>query len=81
MKNLILAITLIVLLAAPVSGQIPRETPEYQTPVDRQESGECHRLMVENLYMATDPNDPLQEAYLLSAEAYRQLEEVNQSCL
>lgn len=77
-------ITLILLalcLVAVVVAQVPTQQPTYVQPVDRQgDQNECHRLMIDALYKATNPNDPLQQQYLWSAEAYHKLTEANQTC-
>jgi hypothetical protein len=53
----------------------------YVRPVERQwDGGECHALMVQNLYRATDPTDPLQDGYLKAAQAYEKLSEDGQTC-
>lgn len=78
-----LTITLLVLSLAAVAvvGQVPTANPEYVQPVDRQlDESQCHRLMVEALYKATNPNDPLQQQYLWAAEAYAKLTEAHQTC-
>lgn len=80
MKPLLLLVAIFV-LSLPVQSQIPSQNPEYVQPVHRQlDEGQCHRLMVESLYQATDVNDPLQQQYLWAAEAYEKLAEAHQTC-
>lgn len=80
-NRIVIACVAVILSGLSVAGQVPTEAPDYEKPVERQwDDGNCHRLQVENLYKATNPNDPLQEGYLKSAEAYEKLIEEGQSC-
>lgn len=81
MKLSSVMILLSVLVIGYATAQVKPEPPEYQDSVSHQnEVGQCYEKMVKQLYAATDPNDPLQEGYLKSAEAYEKLAEANQSC-
>lgn len=81
MRPINLALLALSLAAVVVVGQVPTNQPTYEKPVDHQwDESQCHRLMVENLYRATNPNDPLQQQYLWAAEAYQKLVEAHQSC-
>lgn len=79
MKMIVIALLSLVLIAGLASSQ----SPAYEKPVSQQlddNSYQCHRLMVENLYAATNPREPLQQQYLLAAQAYRELSEAGQKC-
>lgn len=72
-------------LAIMAAGQLPtQEDSSDKEPITpphmAQSSGECYRLAMKNLLLATDTEDPSQEAYIRAANAYLQLEQHGQVC-
>lgn len=80
-----IALTLVCLTVVAWSGfaaaQVKPPAPDYEEPPQRaSDPSECYEQMVKMLYAATDPSDPLQESYLLAAQAYRELDDAMQGC-
>ncbi len=64
-----------------VRAQVKDEPPAYEPPSDRQaETGHCTEYEVKMRYAATDPEDPLQANYVVSAEQYQRLASLGQEC-
>lgn len=79
-KSAILAVVGFVLVGLG-SAQVPKDSPEYVEPVERQwDEGQCYSKMVEALYNGTDITDTMQDKHMIAAEAYRLLDVAGQRC-